>query len=322
MLAAVARALAGGTPRGASRWETLTRCDREYFHRYVEGIELTKGRPGARNANGGGFEGGTLLDATLAAYYEMKRVAGGKAPGVDAIRPHFEEILPHVGAEGADVRTETVVWRTFERYAAWELEAYRHWRVVAVQVPLEAVWEKGDRDVRLTAKVDLLVQDQRDMTTIAVDNKISTAERGSVESSYRMAPAVVTTLLCARDGFVHDGNGWPGMSEGAVLDPGGADGVTPGEAVRIHHVWINQILTRESPPPARGASILVAQHVLDAYGGQVIETDTEAALHSDTIDSWPQRGLVSGACRGWGPCEYVDLCAGGPRARGLYRKKV
>lgn len=313
MLAAVSRSLAGGTPLGASRWGTFLRCPREYRYRHVENLAKADAGPKPA-ASGGGLLGGSLLHAVLAAYYETTRLWGGR-PSAEAVRDEFDEASAWLSA---DEKTVNTIWGCFERYVAWESEAYAYWVPEAIEVPLEIGGV-------LTAKADLVVRDSRSGQVFAVDHKLASAERGSLETSYRLGPEVVTTLLCARDGHVASGVGWPGMAEGAEFTD--ADGLGPGASLALAYVFINQVFPRAAPPPARGASVTVRDQVLDAYLDMVktaaakIFAWSGATAKGGEPKLWTQVGLVTKACGGssfGGPCEFLDLCASGGRTRGLY----
>jgi len=263
------------------------------------------------SSSGGGLLGGSLLHASLAAYYEIFRLGGQ--------RPPLLEIAGEFGAAsrflGADEHTENVVWAMLERWVEWEQEVYDYWRPLAIEVPLEARYG----DATLTAKMDVYVEDTRNGQRFSVDHKLASAERGQLGSAYLLSPAVVTTMLTARDGTVVSGEGWPWMSSESSLAPDGSDGVKPGQKISVGYVFVSQVFTRKSPPPGRGASVLPRREVLDAYRERVRDLAPQLAAAPPSAVAWPQIGLVTDACRHFErPCDFTDLCTSGGRARGLY----
>jgi hypothetical protein len=317
MLASVARSLRPGTPTGGSYWALWLNCRRRFYHERIEHLSLVERedrQPRGWTTNGGGLLGGSLLHATLAAFYELVRTSidGQRRPELDLVRPEFELARDYLEA---DPKTEQVVWSTFSRFANVTAERLLTgaWRVIGVEVPLRVIYPNG---AQLTARVDCLFEHLTSKEVIYVDWKLKSNDAGgNVEYRRRMSGAVTTTLLAARDGSV-----W---AEEGCYAPG--DGPDPGSSLSNHdHVFICEVLTKNDPSMLRGGSVTHPAWLLNRYRDRIQAAHAEMVqLHGGSVEVYPCDGLVNGSCRGFGDrCPYMDLCFSGGSAIGLYEQVV
>ena len=310
MLAAVSRSLAGGTPTGASFYGRLADCPRKHFHSVVQGlVSINQARPVY-------FDRGSLFHAAAAAYYEVTRCSGQR-PDPNDLRSEFIEASAFIDL---DPKEEADVWAAFTRWCLWERDpkVYGSWKPIAVEVPLAASYQVEQTSFGLTAKVDVIMHDSVG-TTFAMDHKFTSMERGSVETSYLLSTEIATTLLCARDGIIASGSGWKGMSKGSSFTD--KDGISIGSLIPLRYVFVNNVFNRTTPPPGRGASIMMSDEVLDGFVQSIARSLAIDIGDQDDIRTWMQRGLLNGACRdhGRGRCVFMDLCSEPTRGGGLYQ---
>lgn len=282
----------GGSPRGSSYWRTLFTCPREFAYRYILGFRSLRE-----------FEAltiGQLFHLALQIYYEEimghqrcaerpKAIArryrpawehfwwGGSARATEKAMDTLSPVSEEPGYAATWVVVERVLSAYFDRY--WKTD---EWEIYAVEETLELSTAAFDYSVRL----DLLAYDFVKRGLVVVEHKSARYLSVDLLDNYQQDLQILGQVYTYKN--VVDQTAYPPML---------------GVVVNIATKQVEPKLDRVECFPSKlhiaafEESMRSWSHLYKAF---------ESA-------GWPRAlGKCAGAGRGYGKCEFYELCHGHP----------